>query len=229
MQVTQIYLSDNGEPPPRVLQGYIASVRRSFSHLPHVVYDNEMVRGLIGGNFGESVLGAYDKLRPYAYKSDLGRYCIVYVVGGWYFDVGLYCPFPGPGLERRISLVAFREDPLVTPFASWAVAGGLFYAHASHPALKKAIDRIVSNCKSNYYGSNPLCPTGPSVWGRAVCELTPRHGLKNRVMVLPNGKIVALYKPTHPHGYRHTFSRMGAIGCNDYNELWNRRRVYQGE
>ncbi len=243
MQVTQIYLSDDSVPPPRVLQGYIKSVRQSFSFLPHVLYNDEKIRSLIERNFDESVLLAYDKLRPYSYKSDLARYCVVYVVGGWYFDVGLYCPFPGVGFEERIRLVAFREDPLITSFASWAVAGGLFYAQAGHPVLKRAIDIIVSNCNSNYYGDNPLCPTGPVAWGKALCELgtsestlfgdflelTPRHELKNRAMVLPNGKVVALYKPTHPYGYRHTFSQMGAAGCNDYNELWHQRRVYKGE
>ena len=76
-------------------------------------------------------------------------------------------------------------------------------------------------------------PTGPNVWGRAICEegidgstlfgyfieLTQQHELKNRAMVLPNRQIFALYKPMGGQGFRQTLGQLGAIGTNNFNEL----------
>ena len=126
MQVTQIYLSDNNAEPPALLQRYIASVRRAFAHLPHVLYGDRDIQALMNEHFDSRVSAAYNKLIPYAYKSDLARLCIVYVVGGWYFDIGFYCPFPVVQFEPRIKLAAFRENPRLTPYASWSVANGCF-------------------------------------------------------------------------------------------------------
>ena len=240
MQVTQIYLSDNNAEPPALLQRYIASVKRAFAHLPHVLYGDSDIQALIKEHIDSRVSAAYNKLIPYAYKSDLARLCIVYVVGGWYFDIGFYCPFPGVQFEPRIKLAAFRENPRLTPYASWSVANGLFYAQAGHPVLRRAIDIITHNCESNYYGNTPFCPTGPNVWGRAICEegvagstvfgdfieLSPQHELKNRAMVLKNGQIAGFYKPTSRQGFRQTLEQMGAIGTNDFNALWEQKAIY---
>lgn len=243
MQITQIYLSDNTDEPPALLQRYIASVKRAFAHLPHVLYKESDIQALLCAHFDSRVNAAYNKLVPYAYKSDLARLCIAYVFGGWYFDVGFYCPFPGVQLEPRITLAAFRENPRLTPYASWSVANGLFYAQAEHPALRRAIEIITRNCETNYYGHTPFCPTGPNVWGRAICEegvaestvfgdfmeLSPLHEIKNRAMVLPNGQIAAFYKPIKAQGFRQTLAQMGAIGTNDFNALWETRGVYNSD
>ena len=81
MQVTQIYLSDNNAEPPALLQQYIASVKRAFAHLPHVLYNNSDIQALINEHFDSRVSTAYNKLIPYAYKSDLARLCIVAAIG----------------------------------------------------------------------------------------------------------------------------------------------------
>lgn len=241
MQVTQIFLSDNNSQPPAIIQSYIASVKRAFSGIPHVLYNNSDILAFIGKHYDNRILEAYNKLTPYAYKSDLARLCIVNVLGGWYFDIGIYCPFRGIKFEPRITLAAFRENPRLTPYASWSVANGLFYAKANHPVLQRAIEMITQNCENNYYGHTPFCPTGPNVWGRAICEegvagstvfgdfmeLSPQHDIKNRAMVLPNGQIAGFYKPTNAHGFRQTLMHMGATGTNDFNALWESRKIYK--
>jgi mannosyltransferase OCH1-like enzyme len=47
--------------------------------------DNEC-RDFIKNNFDNNILSAYDLIVPGAYKSDLFRYCYLYVNGGCYFD-----------------------------------------------------------------------------------------------------------------------------------------------
>ena len=62
MQVTQIYLSDTNAEPPALLQRYIASVKRAFSHLPHVLYGDSDIQALMNEHFDRRVRAAYNKL-----------------------------------------------------------------------------------------------------------------------------------------------------------------------
>ena len=53
-----------------------------------VVYFNDIqCRILIKNNFPKMVLEAYDLLIPKAFKSDLWRYCVLYLYGGFYGDL----------------------------------------------------------------------------------------------------------------------------------------------
>ena len=60
-------------------------------------------------------------------------------------------------------------------------------------------------------------------------ELSPQHEIKNRAMVLPNGQIAGFYKPNNTKGFRHTFAQMGATGTNDFNALWEQKRIYNSD
>jgi hypothetical protein len=53
-------------------------------------------------------------------------------------------------------------------------------------------------------------------------ELTPTHGQKNRAFVLPDGTIMAWSKPAGGGD----LTGLGAKGVNNYNELWQARKVY---
>jgi hypothetical protein len=110
------------------------------------------------------------------------------------------------------------------------------YSQPDNKALQIAIDTIVINCKEEYYGITPLCPTGPTLLGRALAvhggqsdfvygdylELTPTHEQKNRAFVLPDGTIMAWSKPSGGGD----LTGVGAKGVNNYNELWGMREVY---
>ncbi len=240
MQITQIYLTDHGQEPRGLLHSFRQSVQRAFHGAPYVLYKNQEADAFLEENFDNRTISAYKKLIPFAYKADLLRQCILFIKGGWYVDIGMYCPLPVPKFDKRIDLVAFREEPRLTPSSSWSVANGVIYAKPGHPVLKRTIDSIVHHCEVNYYGHTPLCPTGPTLWGRSLCEegiqsttfygdfidLTPLHETRNRAMVLPNGRIIALYKPNQSHEVRQTLSSLGGEGTNNFADLWQQRRVY---
>jgi mannosyltransferase OCH1-like enzyme len=240
MQVTQIYLTDDGQAPEGLLKSFSQSVRKAFPNAPYVLYKNKEADAFLEEHFDHRIISAYKKLVPYAYKSDLLRQCILLIKGGWYVDIGMYCPLPIPKLDDRIELIAFREEPRLMPSSSWSVANGLIYAKPNHPAIQRTIENIVDNCEANYYGYTPLCPTGPMIWGRSLCEegikpttyygdfidLTPLHETRNRSMVLPNGRILALYKPKQSRDVRQTLSSLGGKGTNNFADLWQQRRIY---
>lgn len=234
MQVSQIFLSDNGAELSPFLGHATGTVRQAFPEADHQIYTKESLRAFIEANYDEEVLWAYDKLNAYSYKADLGRFCLLNKLGGWYMDIAVRMVNPvevGP----RIKFLAFRDIQRFS-FTSWACATTVLYSQPDNEALQLAIQAIVNNCKEEYYGITPLCPTGPTLLGRALAahggqtdfvygdylELTPTHEQKNRAFVLPDGTIMAWSKPSGGGD----LTGVGAKGVNNYNELWAARKVY---
>ena len=236
MQVSQIYLSDSTEEIAPFIQNCINSTRGTYSHMPHVLYNNETLRQFLADNLDSDVVSAYDKLNPYAYRADLARYCLLYAVGGWYFDISVrsICAIP---VSDDIETVAFR-DIQINSRTSWACSTGVLYSQKSSPVYETAIKLVLENCKNEYYGITPLCPTGPTVLGRAfalngaserrvfgdLIALTPDYHKRNLAVVLPDGTIAAFAKPTAAGG---DLTALGAKGTNNYNELYYTKAVYK--
>jgi mannosyltransferase OCH1-like enzyme len=234
MQISQIFLSDNGAELSPFLGHATGTVSKAFPGADHQIYTKETLRAFIEANYSGEVLWAYDCLKPYSYKADLGRFCLLNKLGGWYMDIAIRMVNPvevGP----RIKFLAFRDIQRFS-FTSWACATTVLYSQPDNKALQIAIDTIVNNCKEEYYGITPLCPTGPTLLGKALAahggqsdfvygdylELTPTHEQKNRAFVLPDGSIMAWSKPSGGGD----LTGLGAKGVNNYNELWAARKVY---
>ena len=234
MQVSQIFLSDDGADLSPFLKHATDTVRQSFPSVNHQIYNKESLRQFIADNYDTEVLWAYDALKPYSYKSDLGRFCLLNKLGGWYVDISIRMVNP-VDIGPRIKMLAFRDIQRFSG-TSWACVAGMLYSQPQSPALSTAIDLIVKNCREQYYGITPLCPTGPTLFGQALAmqqsqadviygdylELTPAHEQKNRAFVLPNGTILAWGKPAGGGD----LTALGASGVNNYNDLWSQREVY---
>lgn len=235
MEISQIYLSDSEDQSlSPFLQHATATVRNAFYNDNHTIYNKESLRRFIADNYNADVLWAYDSLRPYSYKADLGRFCLLNKLGGWYLDIAVRMVNPVE-VGERIEWLAFRDIQRFS-YTSWACATTILYSKPDNVALANAIDMIVENCQEEYYGITPLCPTGPTLLGRALAsiggnvnfvygdylELTPTHEQKNRAFVLPDGTIMAWSKPSGGGD----LTGVGAKGVNNYNELWAKREVY---
>ena len=234
MNVSQIFLSDSDAELSPFLKHATSTVQGAFPNADYQLYNKETLRNFISENYGESVVSAYDCLKPYSYKADLGRFCLLNKLGGWYLDIGVRVVNPVE-VGERIDFLAFRDIQRFS-FTSWACATTVLYSKPDNTALQFAIEMIVNNCKNKYYGVTPLCPTGPSLLGAALAanggetnfvygdylELTPTHEQKNRAFVLPDGTIMAWSKPSGGGD----LTGIGAKGVNNYNELWAAKQVY---
>ena len=235
MQISQIFLStDPTEKLSPFLEHATGTIDSCFSEAKHVIYNSDSLRAFIADNYEDEVLWAYDCLQPFSYKADLGRFCLLNKLGGWYFDIGVRA-FNAVDLSDRIEFLAFRDIQRFS-FTSWACATTVLYSKPNNAALQTAIEMIVANCIEQYYGITPLCPTGPTLLGKALAingsqanfiygdylELTPTHGQKNRAFVLPDGTIMAWSKPAGGGD----LTGLGAKGVNNYNQLWKERKVY---
>jgi len=235
--VFQIYLSDSGEIAPGI-RACMQSVQEGTTGYHYRRYDGPDLRDFIQGNFPAAVLAAYDSLRPYAYKADLGRYCLLFHFGGWYVDaaVVLQSELPDTHGYRH---VLFKDAPR-DYMRPQEFANGFLYAEAGSKVLETAIALIVENCRLRNFGEGPLDPTGPGLLGRALtlCSsesgaltgrympLTPDHPRKNYAFVLPEGTILAWGKVTHGTAAADGLRAFKAAGTNSYNLLWERGLVY---
>lgn len=235
MQVSQIFLSTNSqEKLSPFLKHATETIDAHFPDANHVIYGNKELRLFIEENYDSEVLWAYDCLVPFSYKADLGRFCLLNKLGGWYFDIGVRA-FNRVDVADRIDFLAFRDIQRFS-YTSWACATTVLYSKPGNKALQIAIEKIVENCKNKYYGITPLCPTGPTLLGQALAqngsqgsfaygdylELTPTYNQKNRAFVLPDGTIMAWSKPSGGGD----LSSLGVQGANNYNELWTQRAIY---
>ena len=237
MQVSQIFLSDGGDELSPFLRHATSTVKQAFPGTDHIIYNKESLRQFIADNFSKRVLAAYDCLQPYAYKADLGRYCLLSKLGGWYVDIGVRVANPVE-IGERVEMLAFRDIQRFS-FTSWACSMGILFSKPDNVVFQSAIEMIEDNCYEKYYGITPLCPTGPTLLGIALAmnggqanflygdylELTPTHQQKNRAFVLPDGTIMGWGKPSGGGD----LLGLGAKGTNNYNELWAARQVYGSE
>lgn len=235
MHVSQILIADSRSQHSSYIAECVQSIKALFPDANHSIYDEQKITDFISAHFDNSVLSAFNKLIPNAYKADLGRYCLLYELGGWYFDIALR-PFRRIDFSEEIDLFAFRDFGLISQ-TPHSVANGIIYSKAHNPIFKTAIELVVRNCELNFYGVNALCPTGPNLFGQAIAAhgsntcnlfgdvlfLTPLHGKKNKAFVLPDGEIFSFFKPTDGGD----ISQLGVLGANNYVSLYGERNIYK--
>ena len=234
INITQIFISDNNQEMSPKLKDNSTIIKEIFPDHRYQLFKNDSIEEFLLENYDDKIIKTYRKLKPYSYKCDFARYCILYKKGGWYFDLGLKL-VKAMQVHSNTSLIIFRDINKYTN-VSWACAPGIIYSHKKNKILSKAIEMIVENTKNNFYGVTSLCPTGPSLWGRAISyvgtdensvigdfiELTPNFKKKNKAMVLPDGTIFAFNKDA-PGG---DLESLGCKGVNNYNDFWFAKDIY---
>ena len=129
-------------------------------------------------------------------------------------------------------------DGVVPGRSLFDVSNSLLYARPRLAVLEKAIETVVRHCREEYYGISIYCPTGPAVLGAAIAghehssahvcghlmPLTPNHDRRNLAFVLSDGQILALFKKGWMAPDDVLFGKRE--GTNNYEDLWEQRRVY---
>lgn len=239
IQIHQILIDDSNKLPdklPNYAQFCINEMVRLFPYaIPHL-YSGEELESFINDKFGKEVLTAYLSLKPYSYKSDLARACLLNYYGGIYVDLNTRFINTLP-IEHisKYSFFAFRDYHALSQ-KSWAVSTTIQYSKPKSAVTTKVIDIILENVKNKYYGDWAHFPTGPAVLGKAIMDsqheevttcgeifcLTPFHDQKWFSFILDNADIIALRKPT----VGGDIESLGFAGTNNYVEMWKAKDVY---
>jgi mannosyltransferase OCH1-like enzyme len=207
---------------------YSLEIKRKFGEENYRLWGLDTARDFLKEQYPSSVLSAFDCLKPYAYKSDLMRYCLINRIGGIYADVSV-SRLKSFSTEGR-DMVIFRDGN--SDRTSWKVANGFFYSKPDSPILSEAIEQIIYNVRNRYYGHDPHFIGGPSVFGRAIAKYGTEADLligqhcwfefrKNK-FVLPGNQVVARNK----RGGANKGGISGILGGNNYNDLWAAGCIY---
>jgi hypothetical protein len=237
----QIFIRDDFGLPatlPALLATNINSFREAYPEAEHRLWDGNSVREFLAQEFEPAVLEAFDTLRPFTYKCDLARLCLLYRYGGVYADLAMR--FVNPLVPPpHIGLSTFRDLRFGSP--NWAaMSTSIIWSRPGRRELRLAIDYIIENCRTRFYGANSLYPTGPVLFGRALvavlAETDPTRPLDDQwigdmtrientqhiCFIAPDQTLVALsMKPAGAN-----LVDMKVAGTNRYNDFWRARTVY---
>ena len=145
---------------PPDMKKAVDSVKSVNPEFEHFLFDDEDSRAFIAKHFDKEVLEALDLLVPASYKSDLWRYCVLYIHGGIYLDIKyiLVNGFKFVTMTDKEYYIKERKNIK-------GIYTGLMVCKAGNPILLKAIHQIVENVKNKYYGSNALDVTSTTLLG----------------------------------------------------------------
>ena len=213
----------------------IRSLKSRHPGEEHLLWRETMLTDFISTHFDAEVLSAFRTLRPYAYKADLAKYCLLYEHGGLYADLSYFFLRAVPRADGKLSI--FRDFLSSTP---WDTSIGVVAAPPRHRAFEKAIEMVCANVKREYYGPTALCPTGPTLFGKAVAlTCDPEDLVVGEAVQLPPSPENAGGGPGHGLLYKGEpvaikrkrgggpMSQLGIVGGNRYNRLWRSREVYR--
>ncbi len=228
-----IFLSSEKEELPHRIQVNIDSLKAHHPTLPHRLYNNESLRDFIANSFDREVLAAYDELVPFAFKADLGRYCLLYESGGLYADLSVffYDSIFSAGALNKLHI--FREASSGAP---WSVSVSIIAAPPRMAVFENCIRKICEHAREKYYGDDALSPTGPHLFGAQVARSTElkdicagevlrlpsKRGVHNYAYVSRNGEFVATnYKKGSGIG------TLGAKINQSYARLFALNQIYR--
>lgn len=174
--INKIYLSNEDEYPKIFEPESLMKAHQSWIKL-NPTYDIRYFNGkkceqYLLDNFGVEHYNTYKKIKPYSYRCDFMRYCIIYNEGGWYSDWKQELQIPIDDIlndeeKLRIKFVfAYDNGSDYTQYHK-CLATSFFGSVPKNPILKDAINKIILNVKEQKYGMTPLDPTGPFLFGQA--------------------------------------------------------------
>lgn len=220
--ISQIYISDNSTIPDLVSKN-IEKTKNTYSDYSHTLYNHEMCRQIIKDTLGTENLSLFDKIKAYAFKADLARYVILYNRGGYYYDVGIY---PNFKFENY-------DDGFIYPIhdsikAECFINGFMSFNKTHHNFLKEAIEKCLSNIQNNYYGSNELDITGPTMLYKCDHSKMTKgdavlYNNNQQLEAKYNNQIHFLSKCSWHSG---SLMHLNAIGTNNYEHMWHFKTVY---
>jgi len=154
-KIHQVLIVDGYTLPeklPPLIQTNIESAKRIYPQAVHKLWNGTELRAFIRYHLGVDALWAFDYLRPYSYKCDLARFCLLYVEGGIYIYIDLGVRLMNSWrIPIKYGIGAFRDVRFMS--SSWAAMQlGLLWSKPGRPELEQAIDWIIGNCRTHFYG-----------------------------------------------------------------------------
>ena len=238
--IHQIYITDNNSSPPDYILKKINQIKKVYFNYEHKLWNKIEVEEFLKNNYPSHVFTRFKELKPNAFKSDLARYCILYTLGGYYFDVSICPEFKfEPNVATVFQAVPFYDyekkiykDEVKNNYSNLirydAIENNILLFPKKHDIfLKEAIAYSCLNIKRKLYTDHPLTVTGPVLLNRLKnknhLQIGQCRNNKNFKASYWNNKLFCKHK-----SYLYTkFTDLGGKGTNNYSELWHNKELYE--
>jgi len=200
-----------------------------LSHIP--VFDNYNIRfwndqnaqKFILENFDEKVLKAYLTVKAGAFKKDLFSYCLMYKLGGWFFD-WKFKIFP----EFRNYLEMLESHDIVFMDSQKSnerkeIWNAMFYSKPNLIFWKDTIDEIVDLLLKNNYSHTLI---NPQLIYRMYHKYKSEYKYYNLKTVEVNYYGDGYINDTKIFQSKVTGKNWVELNGNCYNALWSNRKLY---
>lgn len=216
---------------PPMMQKNIDKIRK-IANLQ--IFDERESREFIKNNFEKYILIAYDALIPDAFKSDLFRYCYLYINGGIYFDIK-FEPLQDDAFQILIDLAKQQNNILFIQdyFKKNQTCNGFMIILDKHnKVMKDCINEIVNNVRNEYYISS-LGVTGPQLLDKVIKKnnmqmyIADKNNTKNINVVYFNEGIVYQHKLFGIYkDYRIEQKNVAKYDGKHYSDLFHEKNIY---
>lgn len=152
----QVWINAENTIPDKIRQNF-ENIKKQNPEFECKLYNNSDCIQFLKDNYDKDVQDAYNKIIPGAFKADLIRYCILYKKGGIYLDAKMK-PINGFLLKDVSNKEYFTRDFKST---GGGVCNGFLVCKPGNKKLHDAIQEIVKNVNTQFYGESSLEPTGP--------------------------------------------------------------------
>ena len=227
-----LYTCWHGKDLPPLMKENFDFLVDSNPKISFHLYDENDCREFIRTHFKPDVVDAYDRLIPCSYKSDLWRYCVLFINGGMYMDIKFKC-------INNFKLIALTESEhfvrdIANPAHPAGTLTGLMVCKPGNNILFHCIRRIVDNVNNNFYGISALCPTGPALLGEYFTKNQKKqmnihfenifvYGRDNFYIVYNDGeKEILVFKIYDEYRSEQKVYQKNAY----YADLWNEKNIY---
>jgi mannosyltransferase OCH1-like enzyme len=148
---------------PFLTRWHIARLRKKNPEYAYEFYDDARIDQFIQAEYGNEVFSLYKRINIGAAKADFFRYAVLYNKGGVYLDID-------SAIKGNLSDLILPDDVAVISmerneglFVQWA----LIY-EPKHPFLKKTMELVLENIRTNKYKHDVHKMTGPQVYSDAI-------------------------------------------------------------
>ena len=132
----------------------------------HVIYTDEEMDEFVNTNFEGEIAECYNRLNIIVAKVDFWRYLVLYKYGGIYLDMDSSIEQPLCNLIKEEDEAIITAEGNPDKYVQWAL---IF--NKNHPILKRTIDIIVDNIKTNRFPNDIMQMTGPVPYSQAINEV----------------------------------------------------------
>lgn len=161
--IYQTYSSWEEVPP--IARFHIWNMRRMNPAYEYVFYDDEGIIRFLTEAYEPEVYQLYSKLTIGAAKADFFRYAVLLKNGGVYVDIDsrVTGKLDKWVLPSDVAVITKEKNPGM--YVQWAL---IF--DKEHSFLKKTMEKVLDNIRTNRFPNSVHKTTGPSVFSEAIRE-----------------------------------------------------------